>query len=225
MNDAATSGEPTRRRSYTERLESLEGARWKRLLDVQRPYRWNLRRLKLGRVLDVGCGLGRNLVAFEGAVGVDHNQSSVAEARRRGLTAWSTDEWPDCPDAVPGTFDTMLVAHVLEHMDQRTGLAVLGSYLPYLKPEAALVLICPQERGYASDPTHVRWVDDVALVGTAEALGFVPVRSYSFPLPRVLGRAFTYNEFVLVAHRREAQPRDPLSHLNDGEPETGAARS
>jgi hypothetical protein len=35
----------TQGEDYTARLEHLEGARWKKLPDVQRPYRWNLRRL------------------------------------------------------------------------------------------------------------------------------------------------------------------------------------
>ena len=53
------------------------------------PYRWNLRRLRLGRVLDVGCGIGRNLQHLDAdAVGVDHNQDSVTIARQRGLTAY-----------------------------------------------------------------------------------------------------------------------------------------
>ena len=56
----------TRDAAYTDRQRSLEGAWWKRLLDVQRPYRWHVRRLRLGFVLDVGCGLGRNLIHLEG---------------------------------------------------------------------------------------------------------------------------------------------------------------
>ena len=49
---------------YTERLQTKSGARWKQWVDVQAPYRWNLRRHQLGRTLDVGCGLGRNLTAL-----------------------------------------------------------------------------------------------------------------------------------------------------------------
>ena len=44
---------------YTERLQRIGGARWKRMLGSQAPYRWNIRRLNLGRTLDVGCGIGR----------------------------------------------------------------------------------------------------------------------------------------------------------------------
>jgi 2-polyprenyl-3-methyl-5-hydroxy-6-metoxy-1,4-benzoquinol methylase len=198
---AGTARPDTSHSHYAERLARLEGARWKQVLDVQRPYRWNLQRLGLGRTLDVGCGLGRNLAGLEDGVGVDHNPDSVAIARDRGLRAWTTDEWPTCADAVASSFDTMLVAHVLEHLDEATADAVLTSYLPYLKPDATLVLICPQEKGYATDHTHVRFVDDQALRATARRLGFSPVRQYSFPFPRATGKVFPYNEFVLTAQR------------------------
>jgi SAM-dependent methyltransferase len=196
----------TARAEYADRLVRLGGARWKQLLDVQRPYRWNLRRLELGRTLDVGCGIGRNLAALAEGVGVDHNADSVAVARERGLRAWTTEEWPASPDAVPGTFDSLLLAHVLEHMTDAEADDVVRAYLPYLRPAARLVLICPQERGYATDETHVRFVDAAALDRTARSLGFVPTRSFSFPFPRRAGTLFPYNEFVLVAERLAPAP-------------------
>ena len=72
----------TRDREYTERLVRLQRAPWKRWLDVQAPYRWNLRRLHPGFTLEVGCGIGRNLEHLRGhGVGLDHNAHSVAAAR------------------------------------------------------------------------------------------------------------------------------------------------
>ncbi len=45
-----------------------------------------LTRINPGFVLDVGCGLGRNLANIGGyGVGVDHNSESVAVACSRGL--------------------------------------------------------------------------------------------------------------------------------------------
>ena len=89
----------------------------------------------------------------------------------------------------------------LEHLDQATGDEVIASYLPYLREYGRLILICPQERGYTTDPTHVRFLDMTALRATGRRLGFVPERSFSFPFPRVAGKVFPHNEFVVVARR------------------------
>ena len=190
---------------YTRRLARLETSGIKRLLPTQAPYRWNLRRLKLGRVIEVGCGLGRNLVNCDpGSVGVDHNPHSVAGCRERGLVAYTPEEVAAAQgsdsgaDLGPGSFDSLLCAHVLEHMDEATGVSLLRQYLPLVKPCGSVVLITPQEVGYRSDETHVRWVGFEELRGHAEEFGITVRRSYSFPFPRPVGRVFPYNEFVLV---------------------------
>src|SRR5689334_5543404 len=122
--------------AYAERLQRREGARWKQFLDVQRPYRWNMRRLDLGRTLDVGCGIGRNLPTLPaGSLGVDHNPSSIAVARSRGLNAITTQElaarYPE-PPAVP-EYDSLLLSHVLEHMTRDEGIGLLEHYLPFVR--------------------------------------------------------------------------------------------
>lgn len=184
---------------YTERLVTLEQAGLKRFLPTQAPYHWNLRRLQPGRALDVGCGVGRNLAALgPDSVGVDHNASSVATARARGFNAVTDTEFFEADRFEPGSFDSLLCAHVLEHLDVETGRQVLKSYQPYLRPGGQVILICPQEAGYASDATHVNFVDFDGLRAHAESLGVREPRTYSFPLPRALGRSFKYNEFVLV---------------------------
>jgi len=78
---------------------------------------------------------------------------------------------------------------------------VLAPYVPFLEPDAVVVLICPQERGFASDPTHTVFVDQPALAALAGELGLRTERQFSFPLPRRAGKLFTYNEFVTVARR------------------------
>jgi SAM-dependent methyltransferase len=190
----------TRGADYAHRLRSKQDARWKRILNVQAPYRWNLRRQDLGRTLDVGCGIGRNLATLpEGSVGVDHNRAAIADARGQGLTAFTTEEWATSELRSPSAFDSLLFAHVVEHMDRDSAVGLLEEYLPCLKPQGKVFLICPQERGYASDPTHVRFVDLDGLAELVQTVGLTPVRSFSFPLPRVAGKVFTYNEFCLLA--------------------------
>ncbi len=194
---------PTAGADYAERLRTLSTARWKRWLDVQAPYRAHLRRLRLGRTLDVGCGTGRNLRALDpGSVGVDHNPYSVALAREAGFTAVTTEEFrADAELTRPEGFDSMLVAHVVEHLQPADARTVLESYVPCVRRGGRIVLITPQERGFASDATHVAFTDTGALRALCVDLGLTPERSYSFPFPRAVGRVFTYNEFVVLARR------------------------
>ncbi|WP_426244163.1 class I SAM-dependent methyltransferase [Nocardioides sp. LHG3406-4] len=190
----------TRGEDYARRLQAKEGALWKRVLNVQAPYRWNLRRQDLGRTLDIGCGLGRNLTSLPpGSVGVDHNAVSVGVARERGLTALTTAEWEESELRVAESFDGFLVAHVIEHLPPTAGEDLMRSYVPYLRPGGKVLFICPQERGYASDPTHVRWTTGEDLQDLARTVGLEPRPWRSFPLPRAAGRAFVYNEFNVLA--------------------------
>lgn len=185
---------------YTDRLERLSGARWKQMLDVQAPYRRNIRRLRLGRALDVGCGVGRNLAYLgAGAVGVDHNPTSVAAARTRGLTAYTVEEFFASEHARPDAFDSILAAHLLEHMSEAQGREVIGSYLPYVRSGGTVVFITPQRRGFASDATHVRFVGFPEAARFCRELGMTVTRQYSHPLPEVVGTVFTHNEYVTVA--------------------------
>lgn len=185
---------------YTDRLERLSGARWKQVLDVQAPYRWNIRRLELGRTLDIGCGIGRNLAHLGGnGVGVDHNPTSVATCRERGLEAYTTEEFFAEGHTPKASFDSMLAAHLLEHVPAEQAQEIVASYLPYLKSGGRAVFITPQERGFASDATHVRWVGFDEAAELCAALGLTVDRQYSFPFPRTAGKVFMYNEFVTVA--------------------------
>jgi len=183
--DSDTSGE-----WYTDRLQRMTGRGWKRF--VPDPYRWNLRRLKLGRTLDVGCGIGRCLAFIDGnGVGVDHNEKSVEVCRSRGLEAYTPDEFRNL-DA--GLFDSILLSHVLEHTTVDEGQELLTSYVRYLKPGGRILLITPQLAGQKSDPTHVRLLDTDALRSQIEELGGVGIKTRSFPFPRFAGGIFRYNE-------------------------------
>jgi SAM-dependent methyltransferase len=187
---------------YARRLRSKEAVWWKRLLNVQAIYRWNLRREHLGRTLEVGCGIGRNLLALPaGSVGVDHNPTSVAQARSRGLAAFTPEEFEDDSLAAPESFEALLFAHVIEHMTPADGRQLVERYLPYLRRGGTALFICPQERGFASDPTHVHFTTDTELVDLATDVGLLPQGQRSFPFPRVAGKVFTYNEFLVRASK------------------------
>jgi len=192
----------TRNREYTQRLASLPEARWKRWLDVQAPYRRHLRGLDLGFTLDVGCGTGRSLAHCGGhGVGIDHNPASVEIARARGLNAYGRDEFWRTPHAETASFDSLLFSHVLEHMEFDAAAALVAEYAPLVRATGLVVCICPQEAGFRSDPSHVAFCEFASLRRIADAAGLEVEQSYSFPFPRIAGRLFRHNEFVLIARK------------------------
>ena len=192
--------------AYAERLSRLSGQGWKQRLDVQAPYRANIERLTLGRTLDVGCGIGRNLAYLSSeSVGVDHNPHSIKVARDRGLSAYTTEEFlADSDLAKLGTFDSILAAHLVEHVQLDEAVAILASYVPLVRPHGRVVLICPQESGFKSDDTHVAFSDFAVLRDLSTRLGLEFQHEYSFPFPRSFGRVFRYNEFVHISRTPEA---------------------
>jgi SAM-dependent methyltransferase len=192
---------PTAERAYTERLTRLQGKRWKKLLHVQAPWQANIAMMRLGRCLDVGCGNGRNLGYLPtGSVGVDHNAFSIEAARREGHVAYTVDEFfADPALTAPDSFDSILAAHLVEHLQPADAREILASYLPMVRPGGRVVFITPQERGYASDETHVTFTDFAALRELSEDLGLRVRSAHSFPFPRRAGSLFVYNEFHVIA--------------------------
>jgi len=199
--ESSVDAPPTANQDYAERLTRLQGRRWKKLLHVQAPWHANIAVMRLGRCLDVGCGNGRNLGHLpKGSVGVDHNAFSIRTARQAGCEAYTVDEFfADPALAAPGSFDSILAAHLVEHLLPAQAREIMASYLPMVRPGGRVVFITPQERGYASDATHVAFADFAALRELSDDLGLRVLSSHSFPFPRRAGKLFIYNEFHVIA--------------------------
>jgi 2-polyprenyl-3-methyl-5-hydroxy-6-metoxy-1,4-benzoquinol methylase len=177
------------------------GAWWKRYVDVQWPYRRHLQKLRPGFVLDVGCGMGRNLFHCNGnGIGIDIDAESLASCRSHGLVVYTPDEFDREVDSNK-QFDTLLFAHVLEHMTAPEGQALVDRYIPRLKPGGRAIFITPQEAGYRFNPTHIEFVDSARLAEIARHAGLNVTDEYSFPFTRSFGKFFRYNEFVVLARK------------------------
>lgn len=192
----------TRSEAYIHQLLSNESAFWKRALHVQAPYLWNLKRFQLGKTLDIGCGIGRNLKSLAvGSVGIDHNSLAVDVCRRKGLEAYTPQDFARKYDPKNEKFDALLFSHVLEHMSFTDASALVGEYIPYLKQRSKMLLITPQEAGFKRDASHVEFMDYEKLEALVKAHRFSLASAISFPFPRPVGHLFPYNEFVVLGER------------------------
>ncbi len=115
--------------AYREQFE-LEDTHW--WFEGRRAVIWALLRHAGAtgdlRLLDAGCGTGRNLIEFAGlgtAQGVDSSPEAIEFCRRRGVPAVSQGQVEGLPfdDA---SFDLILATDVLEHLkDDRAALREL----------------------------------------------------------------------------------------------------
>ena len=191
----------TKNSQYSERLESIQGKPWKAALSIVNPYKWHIRQVMRAPSLEVGCGIGRVLkFSPSEIVGVDHNQSAIDICVEHGLTAYSTETFLSGPDATK-EYNSIIISHVLEHMTYAQAIDLLKAYLPNLATGGRLIVACPQEVGYASDETHIEFMDFDLIHKLFKECGIKINRSYSFPFPRPVGRLFIYNEFIVIGEK------------------------
>jgi len=185
---------------YTNRLVKEQRRKLKDRFKFINPYSIHIKRVCKGNVLDIGCGIGRNLEYLGSrAWGIDHNLDSVNFAKKRGFKAIHTSE---ILSALKNTkFETFLLAHVLEHMQDSESIDLLKEYLPLLKPNGTVVVICPQELGFEHDPTHINFVKFLEIENVLSTAGLNTIKKYSFPFPRFMGKYWVFNEFVVVARK------------------------
>lgn len=187
--------------AYSLLLQDRSAAWWKRILPVQYPYsRFARQTFPKGKVLDVGCGYGRILRALPpGSVGVDHNPDLIAVGLAAGFDVCLPDQFVERFGGGVPLFDGLVCAHVLEHMERPAALKMLRQYIAAVRPGRVCMLVTPQARGFAADPTHVLDYTLSELAELAEELDLVVRQRLSYPFPQVFGKFFTYNENIVLA--------------------------
>lgn len=190
----------TQQKEYAKYLISAQNNGWKKKLDVQKPYRKKLQNLSLGKTLDIGCGIGRNLLALpKGSVGIDHNKYMVEDLTKKGYLAFTNSGFKRSSISKISSFDTLLFAHIIEHMSPNEAKILINSYLKYLKKGGRVVIICPQKKGFSKDSTHVFFHNRESIEKILSGLNLKIEISHSFPLPEVFGGLFAPNEYWVVA--------------------------
>lgn len=177
---------------------------------VRRAYLASARRRLRGTVLDFGCGVGELLATLPpGSMGLEYNEATVAHCRAKGLdVGWydgTQDDWN--LSAVPEgrRFDSMVVSHVLEHLQAPAGiLRKLLQSAQRIGIRRVLVIV-PGRAGFRIDRTHVTFVDRAYLRDPAIVAGteWRVVSTRHFPCNvRAIGDWFPHHELQALFERR-----------------------
>lgn len=110
-----------------------------------------------GKLLDIGCGYGRNLKVLRehgiDAVGVEVNSEIVKIAVASGLPCNTVEEF----ERVRASFDGLLMSHIIEHFPPRELFGFMDRYLDRLNVGGHLVIATPLlSNNFYDDFDHVR---------------------------------------------------------------------
>ena len=187
---------------YVQRLVAISDKRSRKILQVVNPYRYNLRKWVRGNTLEIGCGIGRNLTYLNNPenIGLDVNHSAIEHCRSIGHNVYTNSEFAGSKHSRT-KFDNILISHVLEHMTSDQAVDLIINYLPSLKSDGQIIIVCPQARGFKSDPTHVEFMNLKALAKIIARCDLTLQKSFSHPFPRIFSHIFIYNEYVVIASK------------------------
>ena len=154
---------------------------YRKYFPVDVPFKFIARAMCRGKILDVGCGPGRYLSFLGNRItGVDYNWDFVYYARNKRYRVFHTSEFFGRRMEY---FDTLLFAHILEHMSMEDGIDLINNYLPYLKFNGRIIIIVPHGYCYKNDPTHVLYYDRNKIEELAFKLNFKNGKTFYHPFP------------------------------------------
>ncbi|MBW4646341.1 MAG: class I SAM-dependent methyltransferase [Goleter apudmare HA4340-LM2] len=109
------------------------------------------------RVLDVGCGYGKKMIALDAAgyqvLGVEANPQIVEANQKQGMDCITLEEFTQNNDL----FDIILMSHIIEHFQPSDLKDFMDAYLDRLKVGGHLIIATPLPTEYFYDDfDHVK---------------------------------------------------------------------
>lgn len=155
-----------------------------------------------GAVLDFGCGIGELLSSLPaGSKGLEYNKATAAYCRDMGLDVdWYdgyADDWSLSVIPDGRKFDSMIISHVLEHLDEPMEILRKMMHSASRLGARRILVIVPSRLGFKADSTHRTFIDEHMLTSPdiVGGTGYGVASAAYFPLNlRVIGDLFAYHE-------------------------------
>ena len=151
-----------------------------------------------GYVLDVGCGVGSYLKAYEGpSLGIDANINNVNRCLEQNINAIQADANLFIRE---NTFDTVLLSHVLEHLIKPSN--IIENIYRSVKPGGRIIILVPCLVGFISGYNdlvgHRQFItEDYLDYYLIKNLKTTKLKSYEFP-PIPIPKLSKYQELRLI---------------------------
>lgn len=162
-----------------------------------------------GKCVDFGCGSGEQLEQMpKGSIGLDINPFAIEFCISKGLNAVLYDSEADSYELKqikPNIFSTLVMSHLLEHFDnsKEVFIKLLNSCVN--KGIDNIVIVVPGVKGYASDLTHVNYInlDFFNKIDKVDLNGFEIIHKSYYPInSEFFSKFFRYNELLVVLKRK-----------------------
>lgn len=135
-----------------------------------------------GYVLDIGCGTGTFLEHYDGpSLGIDAHPNNIRLCKKKKIAAIQGDA---NQFVRKDTFDTVLISHVLEHLNNPSGV-ITNAYIS-TKPGGRIIIVVPCYAGFVfgltdDEHSHIHFIDLTFLDIEMKKLGGTKVFSSIFP--------------------------------------------
>mgnify|MGYP001567622074 CR=1 FL=1 len=155
-------------------------------------------------VLDVCCGWGYYLKINPKAWGVDIVPECIEYLSQCGYKVKMCnviEEDLPFPDA---TFDLVLMHDAMEHFTLQEAEKILKKVYHILKKGGKFLIVVPNQKGYEYGVRincgHKHFVTPEEIAMIAKEL-FVVLKSYPYPLPRVMGKYSIHNKEIITLQK------------------------
>lgn len=117
---------------------------------------------KSARIVDVGCGMGRVLLAlksmgYTNLSGLEYDEGQAAYCRKKGLEVELTQDTPAALRRHANSFDLVLCTDVIEHIPHDQQLDFVAAIHESLKPGGKLICTVPNANSALA--MHWRYID------------------------------------------------------------------